>query len=85
MYLESNSLIFFRLAYLSFDWIIALLVSVFVTIVFAGAAKNAYWNLPYLFVVLFLYGLASILWSYLVSLFAKTQLAGFAIAAGSQA
>ncbi|OCL07698.1 ABC transporter [Glonium stellatum] len=58
---------------------------VFVTIIFAGAAKNAWWNLPYLFVVLFLYGLASVLWSYLVSLFAKTQLAGFAIAAGSQA
>ncbi|OCK78942.1 ABC transporter, partial [Lepidopterella palustris CBS 459.81] len=73
------------LAYLSFDWLIALLVSVFVTVIMAGAAKNAWWNLPYLFIILFLYGLASILWSYMISLLARSQLSGFAIAAGTQA
>ncbi|KAF2493864.1 hypothetical protein BU16DRAFT_58020 [Lophium mytilinum] len=73
------------LAYLSFDWAITLLVSVFITIIMAAAAKNAWWNLPYLFVVLFLYGAASVLWSYMVSLWARSQLSAFAISAGSQA
>ncbi len=45
----------------------------------------AWWHIGYLFVVLFLYGLASVLWAYMISLFAKSQLAAFAIAAGTQA
>jgi hypothetical protein len=36
-------------------------------------------------VVFFLYGLTSILYSYVVSLFVSSQLAAFAFAAGTQA
>ncbi|KAF2010084.1 ATP-binding cassette sub-family A member 7 [Aaosphaeria arxii CBS 175.79] len=73
------------LAYLSFDWIIVLVSSSIMTIILATATPDNWWNIGYLFVVLFLYGLASLLWSYTISLFAKSQLAAFAIAAGSQA
>jgi hypothetical protein len=73
------------LAYLSFDWINTLMVSVFITIIIAAAANDAWWHLPYLFVVLFLYGLASVLWSYMISLWARSPLSAFAIAAGVQA
>ena len=55
------------------------------TIILAASAADNWWNIGYLFVVLFLYGMASLLWSYMVSLFAKSQLAAFAISAGSQA
>ncbi|KAF2808309.1 putative ABC transporter [Mytilinidion resinicola] len=73
------------LAYLSFDWANTLLVSVFITAIMTAAANDAWWNLPYLFIVLFLYGFASVLWSYVVSLWARSQLSAFAISAGSQA
>jgi len=55
------------------------------TIILAASTADNWWNIGYLFVVLFLYGMASLLWSYMVALFAKSQLAAFAIAAGSQA
>ena len=73
------------LAYLSFDWFNIVIGSGIMTAILAGATPENWWNIGYLFVVLFLYGLASVLWAYMISLFAKSQLAAFAIAAGSQA
>jgi ATP-binding cassette subfamily A (ABC1) protein 3 len=72
-------------AYLSFDWLNIFVTSSIMTIILAASAADNWWNIGCLFVVLFLYGMASLLWSYMVSLFAKSQLAAFAIAAGSQA
>lgn len=48
-------------------------------------ASDAWYAPGYLFVVFFLYGLTSILFCYVVSLFTKSQLACFAFAAGGQA
>ncbi|KAF2690427.1 putative ABC transporter [Lentithecium fluviatile CBS 122367] len=73
------------LAYLSFDWLNILITSVIMTIILVASAPDNWWNAGYLFVVLFLYGFASLLWSYMVALFAKSQLSAFAIAAGLQA
>jgi membrane-associated HD superfamily phosphohydrolase len=74
-----------RLAYLVFDGIIALVVSVFITAVFGVAVPAAWWNLTFVWLCLFLYGLASILLSYVISLIAKSQLSAFAFSAGGQA
>lgn len=72
------------LAYISFDFVIALVSSIVVTIIFR-VMSNVFYGLGYLFVVLVLYGFTSILLAYVVSMFATSQLATFAIAAGSQA
>lgn len=61
-----------------------LAVSVVSVIIFRGVTDQWY-HLEYLFVVLFCYGLASTLLSYVISLVARSQLAAFAIAAGYQA
>ncbi|UKZ76434.1 hypothetical protein TrVFT333_004138 [Trichoderma virens FT-333] len=58
--------------------------SAIVTALWAGLS-NVWFHIEYVFVVLFLYGLASILVSYMVSLFTKSQLATFAWAAAGQA
>ncbi|KAF2792643.1 P-loop containing nucleoside triphosphate hydrolase protein [Melanomma pulvis-pyrius CBS 109.77] len=72
------------LAYLSFDCIFVLLVSAVVTGILVGA--SSVWYSPgYLFVIFFLYGLTSILLSYIVSIIVTSQLATFAFAAGGQA
>ncbi|KAL8699504.1 MAG: hypothetical protein Q9224_001381 [Gallowayella concinna] len=71
-------------AYITFDFIIVLAVSVISTIIFRGVTDQWY-HVEYLFVVLFCYGLASTLLSYFISLFARSQLAAFAFAAGYQA
>jgi hypothetical protein len=73
------------LAYLAFDFCISLVVSVLITIIFAAAATHAWYSLGHLFVVLVLYGVASILLSHVLSLIAKSQLAAFALSAGGQA
>lgn len=72
------------LAYVSFDFLIVIATSVLSTIIFRGVT-NIWYHLEYLFVVFFLFGLASTLLSYVISLFAKSQLAAFALAAGGQA
>lgn len=72
------------LAYVSFDFIIVVATSVLATIIFR-AASDIWYHLEYLFVAFFLYGLASTLLSYVVSLFSRSQLAAFAFAAGGQA
>ncbi|KAL8691945.1 MAG: hypothetical protein Q9218_002927 [Villophora microphyllina] len=71
-------------AYTTFDFVTVLIVSLVSIIVFRGVS-NQWYHLEYLFVVLFCYGLASTLLSYVISLFARSQLAAFAIAAGYQA
>ncbi|KAF2032632.1 ABC transporter [Setomelanomma holmii] len=73
------------LAYLCFDWLNILITSVIMIIILVASAPHNWWNPGYLFVVLFLYGITSLLWAYMISLVAKSQLAAFAIAAGSQA
>ncbi|KAL9125089.1 MAG: hypothetical protein Q9217_005652 [Psora testacea] len=71
-------------AYLAFDGLVVLAVSVLAIIIFRGASDS--WYQPgYLFVVFFLYGISSTLLSYVISLIARSQLAAFAFAAGGQA
>jgi hypothetical protein len=72
------------LAYTTFDFCFILVSSAFVAIILR-AASDVWYGLGYLFVVLFLYGLTALLGAYVVSLVAKSQLAAFAISAGSQA
>lgn len=72
------------LAYTSFDFIIVLIFSAISTIIFA-TVTSVWYNISYLFVVFFLYGLASILLSYVISLFSRSQLAAWSIAAAGQA
>ena len=71
-------------AYLCFDFVVVLVVSVLATVVFR-IVSDAWYHLEYLFVVFFLYGLSSTVLSYVISLFARSQLAAFAFAAGGQA
>lgn len=71
-------------AYVLFDFVFVLASSATVTAVWAGLS-NVWFHLEHVFVVLFLYGLASALLSYFVSLFTKTQLGTFAWAAAYQA
>lgn len=71
------------MAYTLFDLTIVLVASIVAIVIFIGA--SGVWYYPgYLFVVFFLYGLTSILMSYVVSLFVTSQLAAFAFAAGGQ-
>ncbi|KAH9206456.1 hypothetical protein DL95DRAFT_347495 [Leptodontidium sp. 2 PMI_412] len=72
------------LAYLTFDFLIVLVSSALSVIIFA-TSSSAWYHVEYLFVIFMLYGLASILLSYVVSLFARTQLAAYAFAAAGQA
>ncbi|KAL4939151.1 hypothetical protein BDV06DRAFT_41263 [Aspergillus oleicola] len=71
------------LAYISFDFCIVIASSVLAVVIFR-AVSDIWYHIEYLFVVFFLYGLCSTLCAYLVSLFAKSQLAAFAFAAGGQ-
>jgi len=63
---------------------IVLATSVLAVIIFRGVSDAGY-HIEYLFVVFFLYGIASTLLSYVISLFSRSQLASFAFAAGGQA
>ncbi|KHO01664.1 ABC transporter-like protein [Metarhizium album ARSEF 1941] len=71
-------------AYLLFDFTIAVISTALLTALWAGIS-SIWFHLEYVFVVFLLYGLASILYSYFVSLFTKSQLATFAWSAASQA
>ncbi|EAW12681.1 putative ABC transporter [Aspergillus clavatus NRRL 1] len=71
------------LAYLTFDFCIVVASSVLAIIIFR-AVSDVWYHAEYLFVVFFLYGLCSTILAYVVSLFSKSQLAAFAIAAGGQ-
>ncbi|KAF2710368.1 P-loop containing nucleoside triphosphate hydrolase protein [Pleomassaria siparia CBS 279.74] len=72
------------LAYLGFDFLFVLIISALVTGILAGAS-SAWYSPGYLFVIFSLYGLASILLCYFVSIIVTSQLATFAFAAGGQA
>ncbi|KAL2208048.1 putative ABC transporter [Sarocladium strictum] len=72
------------ISYLVFDFIFVLVSSALVTAIWVGMS-NVWWNIGYMFVVMFLYGLAAALMAYVVSLFTKTQLATYAWAAALQA
>ncbi|KIX00384.1 uncharacterized protein Z518_10523 [Rhinocladiella mackenziei CBS 650.93] len=69
--------------YLVFDFSMVFTISVVVATIF-GATTDAWYYLEYMFLLFLLYGIASTLISYIVSLFAKSQLAAFAIIAGIQ-
>lgn len=71
-------------AYLLFDFTVVLLISTIAIIIFA-ASHDVWYGLGYLYLVMLLYGLASILLSYVISLFSRTQLSAFAFSAGGQA
>ncbi|RGP77504.1 ABC transporter [Fusarium longipes] len=71
------------IAYLLFDLIIVLLATSIATALWAGVS-NIWFHLGYVFLILFLYGMASTLLSYLVSLFTSTQLGTFAWASAGQ-
>ena len=72
------------MAYIAWDFAFILANTALTVIIFKGFT-DIWYNLGYLFVVLFLFGLCGTLFSYVISLFAKSQLAAFAIAAGVQA
>lgn len=72
------------LAYTTFDFCIVI-VSSAVTVAIFAAASSAWYHIGYLFVIFILFGVASILLAYVVSLFARTQLSAYAFAAAGQA
>lgn len=71
-------------AYVLFDFIIVFVASGLATAIFRGVS-DVWFHISYVFVVLFLYGLASTLMGYIISLYAGSQLATFAFAAAGQA
>ncbi|KAI0421583.1 hypothetical protein F5X98DRAFT_328761 [Xylaria grammica] len=71
-------------AYTAFDFVIVLVSSAIVTAIFA-AVSDVWYHVDYLFLILFLYGLASILLSYVISLFCSNQLSTYAFSAAGQA
>ncbi|KAI0878698.1 hypothetical protein GGS24DRAFT_371499 [Hypoxylon argillaceum] len=71
-------------AYTTFDFFIVLVSSAIVTGIFASAS-NVWYHVDYLFLILFLYGLASTLLSYVISLFCSNQLSTYAFSAAGQA
>ncbi|KAG9232654.1 hypothetical protein BJ875DRAFT_497297 [Amylocarpus encephaloides] len=72
------------LAYVGFDFLFVLVSSALSVIIFA-AASSAWYHVGYLFLIFALFGMASILFAYVISLFAKTQLSAYAVAAAGQA
>ncbi|CAH0024624.1 unnamed protein product [Clonostachys rhizophaga] len=72
------------LAYLTFDFFVTLVVSTIAVIVLS-ASTSVWYHLEYLFVVFLLYGAASTLSCYVLSLFVSSQLDAFAIGASVQA
>jgi ATP-binding cassette subfamily A (ABC1) protein 3 len=72
------------LSYAIFDYIIVL-SSTSISMVLFTSLSSVWWNLGYLYLVLILFNMTSILLSYVVSLYARSQLSAFAIAAGGQA
>lgn len=72
------------LAYLSFDFIPILIVSVVGSIIMVASTHDIWYHFGYLFLIIVLYGIASILLAYNISLIAKSQLSAFAFVAGGQ-
>ena len=72
------------LAYTSFDFAIVLAGAVISIAIFAGLAPDLWYHLGYVFLIFILYGLASTLLAYNVSLFSPNQLSAYAITAAYQ-
>ncbi|KAG9245129.1 hypothetical protein BJ878DRAFT_534104 [Calycina marina] len=72
------------LAYATFDFCIVLLSSAISVAIFA-AASSVWYHIGYLFLIFTLFGVASLLMAYIISLFASTQLSAYAFAAAGQA
>jgi ATP-binding cassette, subfamily A (ABC1), member 3 len=72
------------LSYILFDFSWVLIISVISTILLTVFYSHWY-QLGYIFVVSLLYGLCSVLLSFIISLFSKSQLSAFAFCAGGQA
>ena len=72
------------ISHISFDFAITIVSMALTTIIFA-AASSVWFHVGYLFLIFMLYGLASILFSYVISLFCNTQLSTYAVSAGWQA
>ena len=60
------------LAYVAWDFCFVLVGAV-ICIIILNSANGTWYHLPYLFVVFCCYGLASILYAYVISLFSKSQ------------
>ncbi|TGZ79340.1 P-loop containing nucleoside triphosphate hydrolase protein [Ascodesmis nigricans] len=73
------------LAYTIFDFIPSLFICAVCVIIFAAGTTGWYGNLGYVFLILVFYSTSSILLSYIVSLYASSQLSAFAFVAGGQA
>ncbi|KAI0477753.1 hypothetical protein GGR56DRAFT_638584 [Xylariaceae sp. FL0804] len=71
-------------SYTVFDFSIVLVSSALVTGIYA-AQSDVWYHVGYLFVIFMLYGLASILLSYVISLFCRNQLSTYAFSAAGQA
>ncbi|KAI0003601.1 P-loop containing nucleoside triphosphate hydrolase protein [Xylariaceae sp. FL0662B] len=72
------------LAYTIFDFAIVLVSSAIAIAIYA-AMSDVWYEVGYLFLIFILYGLASTLLSYVISLFATNQLSTYAFAAAGQA
>ncbi|OTB09542.1 hypothetical protein M426DRAFT_316092 [Hypoxylon sp. CI-4A] len=72
------------ISYTTFDFAIVLVASAIATGIFA-AMSGVWYRVSYLFVVFMLYGLASTLFSYVISLFCGNQLSTYAFSAAGQA
>lgn len=72
------------LAYLLFDFIAVLIVAVITSIIMVASTHAIWYHFGYLFLVIVLYGIASILLAYNLSLIAKSQLSAFAFVVGGQ-
>ena len=71
------------LAYLAFDFSHVLIISV-ISIGLLSTARTTWFHLPYMFIILLLYGTSSTLLSYIISLFARSQLAAWALCTSGQ-
>ncbi|KIX08888.1 uncharacterized protein Z518_03545 [Rhinocladiella mackenziei CBS 650.93] len=72
------------LANILYDSIFVVIISAAAIVLFTGLS-DLWWEPGYLYVVFFLFGISSTLLSYIVSLFATSQLAAYAFSAGGQA
>jgi ABC-type multidrug transport system ATPase subunit len=72
------------IAYAAFDFGIALAGAVVSIILFVGLAPDLWYHVGYVFLIFILFGLASVLLAYNVSLFSANQLSAYAITAAWQ-
>lgn len=71
------------LAYLVFDFVFIMIIS-FVSIIIFGASVDLWYSIGYLLLVFLLYGVAATLYAYVMSIYSSSQLASFAVTAGTQ-